>query len=106
MTEQPSRHQHLDEPRRRFGRRWLDLTSENHILIAPLISLAAFICIALGNKSLVAALIALVGTYRGFEVRDSSRELGRRTTQAVVESIFMVLLIDAIFAVVYWQVDF
>ena len=53
-----------------------------------------------------AALIALVGTYRGFEVRDSSRELGRRTTQAVVESIFMVLLIDAIFAVVYWQVDF
>lgn len=53
-----------------------------------------------------AALIALVGTYRGFEVRDSSRELGRRTTQAVVESIFMVLLIDAIFAVIYWQVDF
>ena len=60
MTEQPSRHQHLDEPRRRFGRRWLDLTSEHHILIAPLISLAAFICIALGNKSIVAALIALL----------------------------------------------
>ena len=60
MTEQPSHHQHLDEPRRQFGRRWLDLTSENHILVAPFISLAAFICIALGNKSLVAALIALL----------------------------------------------
>ncbi len=60
MTEQPSHHQHLDGPRRQFGRRWLDLTSENHILVAPFISLAAFICIALGNKSLVAALIALL----------------------------------------------
>ncbi|MCX6392469.1 MAG: potassium channel family protein [Actinobacteria bacterium] len=60
MTEQPSHHQHLDEPRRQFGRRWLDLTSENHILVAPFISLAAFICIALGNKSIVAALIALL----------------------------------------------
>ncbi len=53
-----------------------------------------------------AALIALVGTYRGLQVHGSSRELGRRTTQAVVESIFLVLLADAIFAVVYWQIDF
>ena len=60
MTEQAPQHRHMEEPRRRFGRRWLDLTSENHILVAPFISLAAFICIALGNKSIVAALIALL----------------------------------------------
>ena len=60
MTEQPPHHQHMEEPRRRFGRRWLELTSENHTLVAPIISLAAFICIAIGNKSLVAALIALL----------------------------------------------
>ncbi len=53
-----------------------------------------------------AILIAAVGTYRGLQVRDSSRELGRLTTQAVVESIFLVLLADAIFAVVYWEIDF
>lgn len=53
-----------------------------------------------------AMLIAMIGTYRGLQVRDSSRELGRRTTQAVVESIFLVLLADAIFAVVYWKIDF
>ena len=53
-----------------------------------------------------AVLIAMVGTYRGLEVRESSRELGRRTTQAVVESIFLVLLADAIFAVIYWKIDF
>jgi len=53
-----------------------------------------------------AVLIAMVGTYRGLQVRDSSRELGRLTTQAVVESIFLVLLADAAFAVVYWEIDF
>src|ERR1700744_3797588 len=42
-----------------------------------------------------AILIAMVGTYRGMQVRDSARELGRLTTVAVVQSIFMVILADA-----------
>jgi phospholipid/cholesterol/gamma-HCH transport system permease protein len=53
-----------------------------------------------------ALLIAMVGTYRGMQVRDSSRELGRLTTVAVVQSIFLVIFADAIFAVVYVQLDF
>jgi phospholipid/cholesterol/gamma-HCH transport system permease protein len=50
-------------------------------------------------------LIALSGTYRGLQVRDSSRELGRLTTVAVVQSIFLVIFANAIFAVVFWQLD-
>jgi phospholipid/cholesterol/gamma-HCH transport system permease protein len=53
-----------------------------------------------------AMLIALVGTYRGMQVRDSSRELGRLTTVAVVQSIFLVIFADAIFAVVFVELDF
>jgi len=53
-----------------------------------------------------AIIIALVGTQRGMEVRDSSRELGRLTTMAVVQSIFMVIFADAVFAVVFVQMDF
>jgi phospholipid/cholesterol/gamma-HCH transport system permease protein len=53
-----------------------------------------------------AFVIAMIGTYRGMQVRESSRELGRLTTVAVVQSIFMVLLLDAVFAIVYWQIDF
>ncbi len=53
-----------------------------------------------------AILIAMVGTYRGMQVRDSSRELGRLTTVAVVESIFLVIFADAVFAVVYVELDF
>jgi phospholipid/cholesterol/gamma-HCH transport system permease protein len=53
-----------------------------------------------------AILIALVGTYRGMQVRDSSRELGRLTTVAVVQAIFLVIFADAVFAIVYVQLDF
>ncbi|MEA3158593.1 MAG: phospholipid/cholesterol/gamma-HCH transport system permease protein, partial [Gammaproteobacteria bacterium] len=53
-----------------------------------------------------AVLIAMVGTYRGMQVRDSARELGRLTTVAVVQSIFMVILADALFAVLFVQINF
>jgi phospholipid/cholesterol/gamma-HCH transport system permease protein len=53
-----------------------------------------------------AVLIAMVGTYRGMQVRDSSRELGRLTTVAVVQSIFLVIFADAIFAIVFVELDF
>jgi phospholipid/cholesterol/gamma-HCH transport system permease protein len=53
-----------------------------------------------------ALLIAMVGTYRGLQVRDTSRELGRLTTVAVVQSIFLVIFADAIFAIVYVELDF
>jgi len=53
-----------------------------------------------------AVLIAIVGTYRGMEVRDSARELGRLTTVAVVQSIFFVILADALFAIFFVQIDF
>ncbi len=53
-----------------------------------------------------ALLIAMVGAYRGMQVRDSARELGRLTTMAVVQSIFLVILADALFAVLFEQIDF
>ena len=49
--------------------------------------------------------IALVGTMRGMQVRGSSRELGRLTTVAVVQSIFLVILFDAVFAVLFMELD-
>jgi phospholipid/cholesterol/gamma-HCH transport system permease protein len=53
-----------------------------------------------------ALLIGMVGAYRGMQVRDSARELGRLTTMAVVQSIFLVILADALFAILFVQIDF
>lgn len=52
-----------------------------------------------------AALIGMAGVHRGMQVRDSSRELGRLTTVAVVQSIFLVILADALFAVLFLELD-
>jgi phospholipid/cholesterol/gamma-HCH transport system permease protein len=53
-----------------------------------------------------ALLISMVGTYRGMQVRESARELGRLTTVAVVQSIFLVILADALFAILFVQIEF
>jgi phospholipid/cholesterol/gamma-HCH transport system permease protein len=50
-----------------------------------------------------AVLIGLAGCFRGMQVRDSSRELGRLTTVAVVQAIFLVILADALFAVLFME---
>ncbi len=51
-----------------------------------------------------AALIAMAGTHRGMQVHGSSRELGRLTTVAVVQAIFLVILADALFAVLFMEI--
>lgn len=50
-----------------------------------------------------ALLIAGAGTYRGMQVRGSSRDLGRLTTVAVVQAIFLVILANALFAVLFME---
>ncbi len=52
-----------------------------------------------------AVVIALAGCYRGLQVQDSSRELGRLTTLAVVQAIFLVILADALFAVLFLEMN-
>jgi phospholipid/cholesterol/gamma-HCH transport system permease protein len=51
-----------------------------------------------------AVLIAMAGTHRGMQVSGSSRELGRLTTVAVVQAIFLVILADALFAVLFLEI--
>ena len=48
-----------------------------------------------------AFVIALVGCHQGFEVERNSSSVGRHTTQAVVESIFLVIVADAVFSITF-----
>src|ERR1700761_8567071 len=59
--------------------------------------------VGLMKAPVFALLIGMAGTYRGMQVRDSSRELGRLTTVAVVQAIFLVILADALFAVLFLE---
>jgi phospholipid/cholesterol/gamma-HCH transport system permease protein len=46
-------------------------------------------------------VIAMMGCFQGMQVTGNAESVGQRTTQAVVESIFMVILLDAFFAVFF-----
>jgi phospholipid/cholesterol/gamma-HCH transport system permease protein len=46
-------------------------------------------------------IIALAGCYQGMLVESNSEEVGLRTTTAVVQSIFLVIVLDAVFAVFF-----
>jgi phospholipid/cholesterol/gamma-HCH transport system permease protein len=48
-----------------------------------------------------AAIISMVGCYEGFNVTGSAESVGRLTTQSVVESIFLVIVVDAAFSILF-----
>ena len=53
-----------------------------------------------------AFVIALIGCYEGLSVEGSAESVGNHTTQSVVQAIFMVIVINALFAIFYIEVDF
>lgn len=52
-----------------------------------------------------AIVIALIGCLEGFKVSGSAQSVGEHTTSAVVQSIFMVILLDALFALFFMEIN-
>jgi len=48
-----------------------------------------------------AFLIATIGIYRGLKVKNDTQSIGFNTTRSVVESIFAVIVCDAIFSIIF-----
>ena len=46
-------------------------------------------------------IVAMSGCYNGMQVKGDAEEVGKRTTEAVVAAIFMVIVLDAFFAVFF-----
>jgi len=48
-----------------------------------------------------AAVVAIVGCYEGLQVTGSAESVGKLTTKSVVESIFLVIILDAAFSIMF-----
>lgn len=48
-----------------------------------------------------ALLIALVGCFQGFKVQYNANSLGLQTTKSVVQALFLIIIADAIYSVIY-----
>ena len=68
------------------------------------ISVSTFF-VGLIKAPLFAMLISLVGCYRGMQVKDSAESVGFMTTRAVVESIFLVIVFDALLSILFSALD-
>lgn len=64
------------------------------------VSVTSFM-IGIGKAPVFAMIIALVGCYQGFQVTGSAESVGHQTTTSVVQSIFLVILADALFSIAF-----
>ena len=46
-------------------------------------------------------IIAMAGCFQGMQVKGNAEEVGLKTTAAVVQAIFLVIVLDAVFAVFF-----
>jgi phospholipid/cholesterol/gamma-HCH transport system permease protein len=57
--------------------------------------------VGLVKAPVFAFVIALVGCYEGFQVERNAASVGMLTTRSVVESIFLIIVLDAAFSVIF-----
>ena len=82
---------------------WLDLSIPPLTYIQRLQEVIPMtdLWIALIKAPVFGFIIALAGCFQGMLVQGNSEEVGSRTTNAVVQSIFLVIVLDAVFAVFF-----
>ena len=59
----------------------------------------------IGKAPVFAVIIAMVGCFQGFQVSGSAESVGQKTTLSVVQSIFLVIVVDALFSVIFSHLD-
>jgi phospholipid/cholesterol/gamma-HCH transport system permease protein len=61
--------------------------------------------VGMWKSPVFAFVLAVIGCRNGLEVGDDVASLGSRTTTSVVQAIFLVILIDAMFALWFLEMD-
>jgi phospholipid/cholesterol/gamma-HCH transport system permease protein len=82
----------------------LDMSFQTYI-IQSLNAVAVFdIATSLIKAAVFAVLIAGIGCQKGFQVRSGAQDVGRFTTSAVVSAIFLIVIADSFFAIVFYYI--
>ena len=61
--------------------------------------------VGIGKAPVFAAIIAVVGCFQGFRTKGGADSVGRQTTRSVVQSIFLVIVADALFSIAFSVLD-
>lgn len=60
-------------------------------------------CVGLIKAPIFAFIIGVIGCMHGFRVSESAESVGKETTRAVVKAIFLVIILDALFSILFEQ---
>ena len=82
----------------------LDITPSFFMQAMPGAVKVANLTLAVSKSVVFGVLIALVGCHYGLRVEPNTQSLGRGTTASVVAAITVVILVDAVFAIVFRSV--
>ena len=61
--------------------------------------------VGLGKAPVFALIIVVIGCFQGLQTRGGADSVGRQTTRSVVHSIFLVIVADALFSVIFSALD-
>jgi phospholipid/cholesterol/gamma-HCH transport system permease protein len=61
--------------------------------------------VGIGKAPVFAVIIAVVGCFQGFRTKGGADSVGRQTTRSVVQSIFLVIVADALFSIAFSVLD-
>ncbi|WP_394755326.1 ABC transporter permease [Rhodoferax sp.] len=71
---------------------------------AKAVSITSYL-VGIGKAPVFAAIITLVGCFQGFRTKGGADSVGRQTTRSVVQSIFLVIVADALFSIAFSVLD-
>jgi phospholipid/cholesterol/gamma-HCH transport system permease protein len=66
---------------------------------------ATTLLVGIGKSVVFAFIISGIGCFQGFRTKGSADSVGRQTTMSVVQSIFLLIVADALFSVVFSMLD-
>jgi phospholipid/cholesterol/gamma-HCH transport system permease protein len=81
----------------------LDITPTMFISVFQTDTPLRYFWLGLAKAPIFAFLIAVIGCLEGFKVQGSAQSVGERTTSSVVQSIFLVIVVDALAALFFME---
>ena len=82
----------------------LDISYQQFLVKLPDVVPLLNVFIGLGKSAVFGLMIALIACHFGFRIRPNTESLGNETTNSVVASITVVIMIDAVFAILFMGV--
>lgn len=72
--------------------------------LAKAVSISSYL-VGLGKAPVFAAIIVITGCFQGFRTEGGADSVGRQTTRSVVQAIFLVIVTDSLFSILFSVLD-